>query len=164
MANKRGLSDGELKLELLHGLPEDCSDPESNASARIVENNAGEDEEFHVGNVVPLKAETLGLEVVEKAKNVLENGAGPTAHAKTNVTEERVSSSERLKTDKFALVSERKNELQLEKESLPKNVVIMEPYLRTKRNVTTDNFFMSIKLSERLKAMKPKKVCVLLKS
>ncbi|KAF2888432.1 hypothetical protein ILUMI_17741, partial [Ignelater luminosus] len=48
-----------------------------------------------------------------------------------------------------------KDELRPEGESLPENVVIrlMEPYLRTGRNVTTDNFFTSFKLAERLKAM-----------
>ncbi|KAF2901811.1 hypothetical protein ILUMI_04375 [Ignelater luminosus] len=32
MTYKHGLSDAELELELLHGLLEDCSDPESNVS------------------------------------------------------------------------------------------------------------------------------------
>ncbi|KAF2891488.1 hypothetical protein ILUMI_14685 [Ignelater luminosus] len=47
-----------------------------------------------------------------------------------------------------------KDELRLEGESLPENVVIrlMEPCLRTGRNVATDNFFTSLKLAERLKA------------
>ncbi|KAF2891452.1 hypothetical protein ILUMI_14721, partial [Ignelater luminosus] len=48
-----------------------------------------------------------------------------------------------------------KNELRPEGKSLPESVVIrlMEPYLRTERNVTTDNFFTPLKLAKRLKAM-----------
>ncbi|KAF2894919.1 hypothetical protein ILUMI_11255 [Ignelater luminosus] len=49
----------------------------------------------------------------------------------------------------------RNDELRPRGESLPENVVIrlMEPYLTTGRNGTTDNFFTSLKLAERLKAM-----------
>ncbi|KAF2886752.1 hypothetical protein ILUMI_19418 [Ignelater luminosus] len=46
MANKRGLSDAELELELLHGLPEDCSDPESNVSDEDLSPASDSDEDF----------------------------------------------------------------------------------------------------------------------
>ncbi|KAF2892416.1 hypothetical protein ILUMI_13754 [Ignelater luminosus] len=48
-----------------------------------------------------------------------------------------------------------KDELRPEEEAHPENVVIKltEPYLRRGRNVTIDNFFTSLKLAERLKAM-----------
>ncbi|KAF2883036.1 hypothetical protein ILUMI_23139 [Ignelater luminosus] len=46
MANKRSLSDAELELELLHGLPEDCSDPESNVSDKYLSPASDSDKDF----------------------------------------------------------------------------------------------------------------------
>ncbi|KAF2902155.1 hypothetical protein ILUMI_04030 [Ignelater luminosus] len=45
MANKRGLSDAELELEL-HGLPEDCSDLESNVSDEDLSPASDSDKDF----------------------------------------------------------------------------------------------------------------------
>ena len=48
-----------------------------------------------------------------------------------------------------------KDDLRPQSEPLSEYVVIklMEPYIKSGRNVTTDNFFTSLKLGERLKAL-----------